>query len=40
MLLGRLNELVILFIEIETIDLLDYKTTINNFAALKARKLI
>jgi len=36
----RLNELVILSIESEVLELFDYKTLINNFAAKKARRLI
>jgi len=40
MLQDRLNELAILSIESEVLELLDYKTLINNFAAKKARRLI
>ena len=40
MLQDRLNELAILSIESEVLELLDYKTLINDFAAKKARKLI
>ena len=40
MLQDRLNELAILSIESEVLELLDYKTLINDFAAKKARRLI
>ena len=40
MLQDRLNELAILSIESEVLELLDYKTLINNFAVKKARRLI
>ncbi|KAL2958696.1 hypothetical protein AAZX31_18G222600 [Glycine max] len=40
MLQDRLNVLAILSIESEVLELLDYKTLINDFAAKKARKLI
>lgn len=40
MLQDRLNGLAILSIESEMLELLDYKTLINNFAAKKARRLI
>nr|KYP49964.1 hypothetical protein KK1_028275 [Cajanus cajan] len=39
MLRDRLNELTILSIESEMLELLDYKTLINNFAAQKTRKI-
>ena len=40
MLYDRWNGLAILSIESEVLELLDYKTLINDFAAKKARKLI
>jgi len=40
MLQDRLNELAILSIESEVLELLDYKTLINDFAAKKAKILI
>ncbi|KAL3009321.1 hypothetical protein AAZX31_07G077100 [Glycine max] len=40
MLQDKLNELAILSIESEVLELLDYKTLINDFAAKKARRLI
>jgi len=40
MLQDRLNELAILSIESEVLELLDYKTLINDLAAKKARRLI
>ncbi|KAL2997987.1 hypothetical protein AAZX31_09G071400 [Glycine max] len=40
MLQDRLNVLAILSIESEVLELLDYKTLINNFVAKKARRLI
>ena len=40
MLKDRLNGLVILSIESEVLELLDYKTLINDFAAKKARRLM
>ena len=40
MLQDRLNVLAILSIESEVLELFDYKTLINNFAAKKARRLI
>nr|KYP50677.1 hypothetical protein KK1_027494 [Cajanus cajan] len=36
----KLNGLVILFIESEMLELLDYKTLVNDFVAQKAKKLI
>ena len=39
MLQDRLNGLAILSIESEMLELLDYKTLINNFAYQKARKI-
>ena len=40
MLQDRLNELAILCIESEVLELLDYKTLINDFAIKKAKRLI
>ncbi|KAL2963307.1 hypothetical protein AAZX31_17G193800 [Glycine max] len=40
MLQDRLNELTILSIESEVLELLDYKTLINDFATKKARRLL
>ena len=40
MLQDRLNVLVILSIESEVLELFDYKTLINDFAAKKTRRLI
>jgi len=40
MLQYRLNRLIILSIESEILQLLDYKTLINGFATQKIRKLI
>jgi len=40
MLQDRLNGLTILSIESEVLELLDYKTLLNDFAAKKARRLI
>ena len=40
MLQDRLNGLAILSIESEVLELFDYKTLINDFAAKKARRLI
>ena len=40
MLQDKLNELAILSIESKVLELSDYKTLINSFAAKKARKLI
>ena len=40
MLQDKWNELAILSIESEVLELFDYKTLINDFAAKKARRLI
>ena len=40
MLQDRLNELAILSIESEVLELLDYKTLLNDFGGKKARRLI
>jgi len=40
MLQDRLNELALLSIKNERLELLDYKTLINDFAAQKSRRLI
>jgi len=40
MLQDRLNELTILSIESKVLELLNYKTLINDFAAKKTRRLI
>jgi len=39
MLQDRLNELAMLSIENKVLELLDYKTLINNFVAQKLRKI-